>query len=132
MYLKPWVQSPARFKSCHGRMYLESQLSGRGSMRIRSSKVILEREGEEEGEGGHTNRLAPGQASGVELLDISLQFCPDTQVSFDPVHMLLIPGKVKKECQSVIVTPDPSCPWAHILLLGHFLGSAQWQLPYHH
>lgn len=53
--------------------------------------------GENEKEREPTNRLAPGQASGVELLDISLQFCPYTQVSFDPVDMLLIPGEIEKK-----------------------------------
>lgn len=42
--------------------------------------------------GGPTHSFAPRQAGGMELLNVSLQLRPYTQVSFDPVHMLLIPG----------------------------------------
>lgn len=34
--------------------------------------------------------FAPGQPRGVILFDVGLQLCPDTQVSFHPVHLLFI------------------------------------------
>lgn len=36
------------------------------------------------------HRFAPGQSGGVIFFDINLQLRPDTQISFDPVHLLLI------------------------------------------
>jgi hypothetical protein len=44
----------------------------------------------------------------MKLLDVSLQLRPYTQVSSDPVHMLLIPAKIKN--LSMVLTPEPILP----------------------